>query len=62
MKIATFKSRFLELSKEDQQTAISEMKKATKEESTKGMKPEDKEEGWVAFQLLISWCEDNQKN
>lgn len=63
MKIESFKRRFIEISREDQEIAISEMKKAdVKKDHMRGVDPSKADEMVTAFNELIEWCERNRKS
>ena len=57
MKIADFKVRFLLLSKEQQETTILEMSKATEtKDYLKGISKDKHYETSIIFEALIQWC------
>ena len=60
MKISFFKSRFLQLSREEQQQTIDTLEKAKPADYLQGIKPEDHEGTKTAFNKLIEWCKENK--
>lgn len=63
MKIEVFKKRFIQLTHDQQETAIMEMSKATPEtEHMKGVPEENKEATLKAYWELVEWCKQNKKS